>query len=109
MQFAYVDNHSNWSHNNKEPRQKDKEETFLNFTTISLTNTHPATRNWTDAPNTRLKIQAINLEANLQKIVVKSLATKTTINNSSAVYVRMTRTQRYDQNYNEIKSIYGYK
>jgi hypothetical protein len=39
--------------------------TFLNFTTTSLKHFHPPTRNPTDAPKIQLKIQAINLEANL--------------------------------------------
>lgn len=39
--------------------------TFLNFTTTSLKHFHPPTRNLTDAPKIQLKIQAINLEADL--------------------------------------------
>jgi hypothetical protein len=41
--------------------------TFLNFTTTSLKHFHPPTRNPTDAPKIRLKIQAINLEEKLQR------------------------------------------
>lgn len=41
--------------------------TLLNFTAISLKHFHPPTRNETDAPMARLRIQANMWEANLRQ------------------------------------------
>lgn len=44
-----------------------EKKTFSNFTTTSRKHFHPPIRNLTDAPTIRLKTQASNLEADLDK------------------------------------------
>lgn len=58
-----------------------KRRTFLNLTTTSLKHFQPPTRNATEAPNIRLRIQATNLEANLRKDKLHNENVETNTNN----------------------------